>query len=113
MTNNEDEGQSASDMAKHFGEATPVEKEPEENSIYNINARVKNLARNISGGHLTPVGDILCNSMSHVLKKLYAFAETLPEADRERLKLILAKTEEMPGDVIYASRTGIVPPRIK
>lgn len=109
----EDEGQSASDMAAHFGESVPVEKPQNPNDLYTINARVKNLARNISGGHLTPVGDILCNSVTHLLKKLYTFSETLPAAEKEALEKILSNAEAMPGDVIYASRAGIIPPRVK
>lgn len=102
---------SGSEQAAHFGVPAVADKPKGPNDIYFINARVKNKARAGSGGVLTPVGDILCNSMSHVLKKLYEFSETLDDVNKEKLKAILQKAEEMPGDVICASRAGITPPR--
>ena len=104
-----DDEMSGSDVAKHFGLPTTGDAQAGPNDIYIINGRVKNKARQMSKGVLTPVGDILCNSYSHILKKLYAFSETLPEADKIRLKNILEKAEEMPGDVISASKTGVRP----
>ena len=120
------------DLAKHFNEQVPVrskkkdkEKNPDfhkmslqdieawekkqdnSNDIYKISARVKNLARG-SGGVLTPVGDMLCNSFTHVLKDMYDFFETIPDKDI-RIKCIerMRRHEGMPGTLVSAAGAGV------
>lgn len=119
----------ASEVAKHFGEETPKEKtgpdlssmskeeiekwekeQENSNDIYRISARVNNLARS-GGGSLTPVGAILCNSHTHVLKALYDFADTLPEIHKEALIKVIRRQEGMPADVIAASKGSIRTPK--
>lgn len=78
------------------------------NDIYKIKARVANLAVGISGGHLTPVGVMMVNSFVHVVKDLYAFADTIPDrslkiALHERIR----KHESMPGTLIAAASSGV------
>jgi len=114
------------ELAKHFGEAPPVSKpkkkplhemtideiesaekaEDNSNDIYKISARVKNLARG-GNANLTPMGDMLCNSYTHVLKAFYAFAETLNQPAKDALVLLIRKHEDMPGNVISAAGVGV------
>src|SRR5581483_1815949 len=105
---NESEGtpMSASELAEHFGQEVPKEKPPEKHGIYEINARVKNLARG-SGGSLTPVGDMLCNTYTHVLKDFYNFAETLPEPHKTIMLALISRHEDMPLNVIAAAVVGV------
>jgi hypothetical protein len=75
--------------------------------IYKIKARVANLARE-SGGSLTPTGEILCNTYTHVLKSLYEFAEKIEDGDlRNRLTILIRNSEGIPGTVISAAGVGV------
>lgn len=70
--------------------------------IYKIVARVKNHARSKSAT-LTPVGDALCNTYTHVIKSFYDFANSLTDKnDKIRLIELIRKNETMPGDFIMA-----------
>lgn len=111
MSGDNDEQMSGSEVARIFNEPTPVEKEAKENDLMRIAARVKNKARMMCNGNLTPVGDILCNSYCHVLNRLYKFSEGLSESDKLILHTILRSTEDMPGEVIVASKSHVVPPK--
>jgi hypothetical protein len=73
------------------------------NDLYAIDARVKNLARDWDA-HLTPMGTILCNHFTFVLKDLYDFSDTLSEPYKHRLKEILEKHEGMPRKIIELGR---------
>ena len=107
---NDDEGSpmSASELARHFDQPVPAEKPSEKHDIYAISARVKNLA---SGGSRTllPMGVMLCNSYTHVLKALYDFAETLPEPHKTSLLNLIQKHEGMPANIIAAAGAGVKP----
>jgi len=72
------------------------------NDIYNISGRVKNhiAKKDIA---LSPVGNILVNSYTLVLKDIYDWAETIPEFYRDQLNKILMSKEEMPAYVIKLS----------
>lgn len=78
------------------------------NDIYKIKARVQNLAVGISGGNLTPVGEMMANTFVHLFKDLYDFADLIP--DREmRIALIekIRKHEAAPGNLISAATAGV------
>jgi hypothetical protein len=117
LNQNEGESMSSEEMSRHFGEkhvpdaeipnfnsaedAEKWEKEQDESSdIYKIKARVVNAV----GANLTPVGEILCNSYTHVMKAFYNFAESLNDIDKERLKELIRSQEGMPANVISASK---------
>ena len=70
------------------------------NTVYAISGRMKNLLA-MAGISLTPVGTILINSYTHVLKSLYDFAENL-EGFNERASLehLLLQAESLPKSVI-------------
>lgn len=78
------------------------------NDIYKVKARVSNLAVSISGGNLTPVGEMMVNSFVHVVKDLYDFAENLQDREiRSRLMERIRKHESMPGTLISAASAGV------
>lgn len=116
------------ELAKHFGESVPVKKKKKEkkfknmtlqeieewekaqdnsSDIYKVSARIKNLARG-GGAVLTPAGDMLCNSFTHVVKALYDFADTVPDKS-VRIKLIEAirNQEGMPASLVAAFSSGV------
>lgn len=125
---------SEEDLARHFrekpkrkkdGEVDMSKKEPfqgmtldqieeweakqnNSNDIYKIKARVANLAVGISGGSLTPVGEMMVNSFVHVLNDLYKYAEGLTDKE-QKIKLIeqIRKHEGMPGNLIAAASAGV------
>lgn len=101
------------DLAALFGEEFKEEKAVQlaEDDLQRIASRVKNKARMAAQGNLTPVGDILCNSFSHVLNRLHKFANGLPENDQLILKVLLRAAEEMPGEVVSAAKSQVVPPK--
>lgn len=78
------------------------------NDIYKVKARIQNLAVGISGGNLTPVGEMMVNSFVHVVKDLYEFADTIPD---KSIKIALTervrKHESMPGTLISAASAGV------
>lgn len=114
------------ELAKYFGEPPPVKKEVKalkdmtaeeiialetkqdnSNDIYKLSARVKNLARS-GGAALTPMGDALCNTYTHVLKAFYTFAETMTNQDeKDRFLLLIRRHEDMPSNVIAAAAAGV------
>lgn len=116
------------ELAEHFGETPPRKKREKKkkfhkmslqeiedwekaqdnsNDIYKVSARVKNLARG-GGAVLTPAGDMLCNTFTHVVKALYDFAETI-EDKNTKIKLIetIRKQEGMPASLVAASSAGV------
>lgn len=120
------EPMSEAELAAHFGESLPKKKKSKSinkmsleeiqewekkqdnsNDIYKVSARVKNLARS-GNANLTPVGDMLCNTFTHVLKAYYDFAESLQDKE-VKIKLIelTRKQEEMPGHFIAATQAGV------
>jgi hypothetical protein len=126
---------SEEDLAKYFDqpvqatEPKEVPKEPDfstlekikefedaqDNStdIYKIAARVKNLARG-PGISLTPQGEMLANTYTHILKSFYDFAEKIEDKKikQELIELIRSK-EGMPGDLIAAAGVGVNKKRSK
>lgn len=114
------------ELAKHFGEKLPKKKKEKDvngmsleeiqeweakqnnnNDIYKVAARVKNLARG-SKASLTPVGESLCNTFVHVLKTYYDFAETIQDKDiRAKLIELTRSQEAMPGNFIEATHAGV------
>lgn len=121
------EPMSEEELAKHFNEPPPKKKkagkdisamsleEIEEweakqdnsNDIYKISARVKNLARE-GGANLTPVGEMLCNTVVHVLKDLYDFADKIQDKET-KIKLIekIRTHEGMPGNFVAATAANV------
>jgi len=110
-------------LAKYFGEPPPEKKESKKltdeelislekkqnnsNDIYKLSARVKNLARG-GGASLTPMGDALCNTYTHVLKAFYTFAETMTNQDeKDRFIQLIRRHEDMPSNVIAAANAGV------
>jgi hypothetical protein len=94
-------------MNKNLNEMTLEEiqdwEKEQDNStdIYKIAARIKNLARVDGRASLTPVGDSLCNVYTHIIKRLYDFADTLKSEDEKKcLYELVKKSEAMPGDLI-------------
>lgn len=83
-------------------------KQNSSNDLYKIKARMQNLAVGISGGNLTPVGEMLVNSFVHLFKDLYDFAETVPDKE---IKIALTekvrKHESVPGNLIAAATAGV------
>lgn len=84
------------------------DKQQNSNDIYKIKGRVQNLAVGISGGNLTPVGEMMVNSFVHVVKDLYDYASTLAD-NRIRMELTerIRKHEGMPGNLISAAASGV------
>jgi hypothetical protein len=69
------------------------------NDIYEIGGRVKNhIAREDIA--ISPVGEVLVNYYTLMLKELYDFTLTLSLADRSRLELLLNKNENIPMLII-------------
>lgn len=116
------------ELARYFNEPTPVnavdrmkkpltkmtleeiekwEKDQDNsNDVYKVNARVKNLARG-EGAALTPVGDILANTYTHVLLAFYKFADTLNQEDKVRMYEVVRSQEGFAGTVINAAGAGV------
>lgn len=69
------------------------------NDIYEINGRVKNHIANEDIA-ISPVGEVLVNYYTLMLKELYDFTLTLSLADRSRLELLLNKNENIPMLII-------------
>lgn len=87
-------------------EQAEIEEVEQDNSsdIYKIKSRVQNLAVGISGGNLTPVGEMMVNSFVHVIKDLYDFADTVQDKGlRDSLRQKIRKHEDMPGNLISAA----------
>lgn len=120
------EEMSPEDIARHFNEAPKRKKkrnkkskamtleeieawekaQDNSNDIYKVSARIKNLARS-SDASLTAVGDMLCNTYTHVAKSFYDFAETISDKET-KIKLIelIKKNEIMPAQFIAAIKNG-------
>lgn len=120
------EEMSEEDLAEHFNIPKPKKKkgksinkmsleeieswekaQDNSNDIYKVSARIKNLART-GGANLTPTGEILCNTYTHVVKGFYDFAESIEDADT-KIKLIelIKKSEAMPGTLMAAVNAGV------
>lgn len=120
------EEMSEEDLAEHFNVPKPKKKKQKtlnkmsleeiesweksqdnSNDIYKVSARIKNLART-GGANLTPTGEILCNTYTHVVKGFYDFAETVEDKDT-KIKLIelIKKSENMPGTLMAAVNAGV------
>lgn len=114
------------DIARHFDEQPKKKKKPKKtkqmtleeleslekamdnsNDIYKVSARIKNLARGTDAS-LTGVGDMLCNTFTHVAKNLYDFADTISDKET-KLKLIelIRQNENMPAQFIAAIKNGV------
>lgn len=80
------------------------------NDIYRVSARIKNLARFGDGpvATLTPAGEALCNTFTHLIVELYTFADTVKnKAVRAKLLEIIKKNEALPGNFIAAMKNGV------
>jgi hypothetical protein len=78
------------------------------NDIYKVSARIKNLARQGAGANLTPAGDVLCNSHTHLCKAFYDFAETVEDKDTKiKLMELIRINESMAANVISALGAGV------
>lgn len=81
------------------------------NDIYKVAARVKNAARMAVKANLTPQGEMVCNTFTHLVKGIYDLADTI--ADKEtKAKLInfAKKQEEAPAGLIEALSAGVRAP---
>lgn len=83
-------------------------KQNNSNDVYKIKARTQNLAVGISGGNLTPVGEMMVNTFVHLFKDLYDFAEVIPDKE-VKIALIekIRKHESAPGNLIAAATAGV------
>lgn len=117
---------SETDLEKHFGRQRPKKikekplkemslqeieawerKQDNSNDIYKVSARVKNLARE-GGAALTPQGDMLANTYTHVLLSLYGFAEKIQDATiKINLINLIRSHENMPANLIAAAGVGV------
>lgn len=122
-----DDDMSEEELAAHFNEVPPKkveEKQPidmsveevkewekqQDNStdIYKVSARVKNIARDGGRASLTDVGEMLCNTYTHVMKAFYDFADKIKDEQTKRdLIELIRKHEDMPGNFIAATRSNI------
>lgn len=119
---------SEAELSRHFGEKLDQKDKPEvdlsekdpfkdmsleqikawertqdnSNDIYKVKARVQNHV-SYTGGSLTGVGEMLCNSYVHVLMSLYEFSGKIKDSTtRQELINIVKKSESMPADLIAA-----------
>ncbi len=115
------------ELASHFQEPKPKKKKEKpihkmtleeieswekaqdnSNEIYKLSARIKNLARSGAGANLTPAGDVLCNSYTHVMKSFYNFAETIQDKDLKiKLHDLVRANEGVPAQIIAALGAGV------
>jgi hypothetical protein len=72
------------------------------NDIYDISGRVKNLIA-MEDIALSPVGTVLVNYHTLMLKGLYDFSDGLPEPHNSGLKRLLGQAENVPLSVIKVS----------
>lgn len=78
-----------------------------QNDIYKISARVKNLART-SGAKLTDQGTSMCNLYTHVLKSLYLFSNKIQDSALKSEYIELVRSHEnLPGNIIVALRPSM------
>lgn len=81
------------------------------NDIYKVSARIKNLARAGVKANLTPQGDMVTNTFTHMIKAFYDFAETVPDKEtKARLIQLARKQEEVPAGLIAALSAGVRAP---
>lgn len=126
VSENYDPQMTEEELAVHFNEPLPKKKQEKKvdkmsleeieswekkqdnsNDIYKISARVKNLART-GGGNLTDVGDMLCNTYTHVIKAFYDFSENIPDKETKiKLTDLIRRHEDMPGNFIAATHSGV------
>lgn len=109
MSQSEINHTSPEELQKLVDEAEEEEHRQENSTdIYKIKGRIQNLAVSISGGNLTPVGEMMVNSFVHVVKDLYDFADTLTDNEiRNKLIEKVKKHESMPGTLIAAASAGV------
>ncbi|CAK9253115.1 unnamed protein product [Sphagnum jensenii] len=82
------------------------------NDIYKVSARIKNAARMAVKANLTPQGDMLANSFTHIVKAFYDFAETVSDKETKlRLIALTRKQEEVPANLIAALSAGMQAPK--
>lgn len=78
------------------------------NDIYKVSARIKNAARAGVKANLTPQGDMVCNTFTHLVKGIYDLAETVHDKDvRTKLIQFARKQEEAPAGLIAALSAGV------
>lgn len=110
---------SASEVAKHFNEPEPVNKEPDKTpeelakdyfvseDIFRIKARVKNEAVG-TGAALTPNGEMMANTFVHLFKTFYDFSNTIEdETLKKKLKELIKSQEVVPANLLAAIRSGV------
>jgi len=77
------------------------------NDLYKIKARVANLARE-GNMILTPQGEMLANTYTHVLKAFYDFADKLEDKNiKIQLTNLIRSHEGMPRNLIAAAGAGV------
>jgi hypothetical protein len=81
------------------------------NDIYKVSARIKNMARAGVKANLTPQGDMVCNTFTHLVKGIYDLAETVHDRElRMKLTQFARKQEEAPAGLIAALSAGVRAP---
>ena len=71
-----------------------------QNDIYQISARIKNMAA-ASDHAFSPQGMALCNMFTHVIKELYDFSATLEDREvASKLDRIIGKQESFPAKLL-------------
>jgi hypothetical protein len=79
--------------------------------IYKVSARIKNAARMAVKANLTPQGDMIANTFTHVVKGIYDLADTVPDKEiRMKLTKFARSQEEGAAGLISALSSGVRAP---
>jgi hypothetical protein len=121
---------SEEELAKHFGEPKPRKKKEKaiskmsleeiesweaaqdnSNDIYKVSARIKNAARMAVKANLTPQGDMIANTFTHVVKGIYDLADTVSDKETKmKLTKFARSQEEGAAGLISALSSGVRAP---
>jgi len=81
------------------------------NDIYKVSARIKNAARMAVKANLTPQGDMIANTFTHVVKGIYDLAESVHDIElRVNLTKFARSQEEGAAGLISALSSGVRAP---
>lgn len=81
------------------------------NDIYKVSARIKNAARMAVKANLTPQGDMIANTFTHVVKGIYDLADTVSDKETKmKLTKFARSQEEGAAGLISALSSGVRAP---